>query len=395
MAVSAASVGRDVIVVLLGLFAVSYGTNVSTPFLVLYRERLGLSPSQTMAIFVVYVAGIFATLFVAGPISDHVGRRRVVVPFVILSAVASILLLFGRNQFWLLLVGRLLLGMVSGCVLGVGAAWTQELIGKGGEQRAAVLLTVVTYLGFGFGPISSALLAEALPAPLVTPYVIHALATLILVPGLVRTRETVPPREGPLSIRVTFGVPQEHRQTFLFTIVPAAIWVFAFASVSFALLPVLLSGSLEQTGSDVMIAGVAGTLTATSGVLARPLVNRMGARRSLPIGVWLGSFGYLIGTLAYFTESWPLLIPAAVILGTSSGTLTAGCLTRLGEMSDAKTRGASVSTFYLLAYPGMAMPLAVTAVARLTSMDTALLGMSGLGLFAAGTIQFLGARVRS
>ena len=56
---------RPVTLLSLGLFAVAYGTNVSTPFLVLYRDRLDLSPSQTMAIFVVYVAGILATLLFA------------------------------------------------------------------------------------------------------------------------------------------------------------------------------------------------------------------------------------------------------------------------------------------------------------------------------------------
>lgn len=374
-------------IVALGIFAVSYGTNVSTPFLVLYKERLSLSPSQTMAIFVVYVVGIFSTLFVAGPISDRYGRRALVIPFIVLSAFSSVVLIFGRDSYGHLLGGRAILGMVSGCVLGVGAAWLQELMGKGNEQRAAVLLTVVTYIGFGFGPVTSALLYESVPHPLIIPFIFHVVGTLMLVPGLMRVRETVVVDLPSAPIRLSFGVPAGHQRAFLLRVVPAALWVFAYASVSFALFPVLLADSFG--GSAVLVAGAAGTLTAMSGVIARPLVNRVGANAALPIGVALGASGYILGTTAYFLESWPILIPTAIVLGTSSGTLTAGCLTLLGEMSDAKTRGACVSTFYLLAYPGMAMPLVITTIAASTSIEVALIGMCVVGVIAAATVYGL------
>ena len=70
------------------LGVVAYGTNVSTPLLVLYRDRLDLGDSATMAIFTVYVAGIMGSLVLAGPISDRLGRRRVLLPFMFISAAA-------------------------------------------------------------------------------------------------------------------------------------------------------------------------------------------------------------------------------------------------------------------------------------------------------------------
>lgn len=371
---------RDVLRVALGVFAVAYGTNVSTPFLGLYKDRLGLSESETMAIFVVYVAGIFSTLFVAGPLSDRYGRRPLVIPFVAVSALSSGMLILGQDQFWVLLAARLLLGMVSGCVLGVGAAWLQELLGAGNEQRAALILTLVTYVGFGTGPITSALMAEYLPWPLTMAFVVHICATTVVLPGLFLAPETVGMRNPRPKMRLAFGVPAESRSVFLRVIVPSAIWVFGFASVSFALFPVLLADSVQS--SKVLVAGVAGTLTALSGVVARPLVNRLGARSALVVAVVAGLSGYILGTAAYFTDQWLLLIPCAIVLGTSSGTITAGCLTLLGELSDDETRGACVSTFYLLAYPGMAVPLVVTTFAAHTSMDTALIVMCLVGAFA-------------
>ena len=103
----------------IGVLLVGYGTNVSTPLLVLYRERLDLTNSATMAIFTVYVLGIIGTLLFAGPLSDRYGRRITCIPFVALSAVSSLILILGRDSFPLLLFGRFLLGMTSGVVFGV------------------------------------------------------------------------------------------------------------------------------------------------------------------------------------------------------------------------------------------------------------------------------------
>ncbi len=353
-----------------GLFVVAYGTNVSTPFLFLYKERLGLSPSQTMTIFAVYVAGILGTLLVAGPLSDRFGRRPVVLPMVALSGLASLIMVFGRDDLAWLLVGRFLLGVVSGGVLGVGAAWLFEILGPGHEQRAAVTTTVVTFTGFGLGPVTSALFYWLVPGPLIVPFVVHAALTAVVVVFMLTIPETHPAsRDHP--IRIALGVPSQARRAFWLVVAPAAIWVFAFPSTSFALFPVLVSGSLD--GGEVAVAGVAGTLTAWAGLGSRPLVHRVGPRAALPIGMILGVGGYIFGTIAFATDVWPLVLIAAPLLGAASGAITAGCLVLLGTMADDRRRGAVTSSFYLLAYPGMAMPVLITTLAVVSSTSAALM----------------------
>ncbi len=351
---------RDAVSVAAGLFAVAYGTNVSTPFLVLYKDRLELGDSATMAIFVVYVAGILSTLLVIGPISDRLGRKPIVVPFVALSAVASLCLLVGRDAFVFLLLGRLLLGVVSGAVLGIASAWLQELLGRGQEQRAAVLTTVVSYAGFGLGPIVSALIAETIGSPLTVPFVVHIVLTVAVIPLVLAVPDHRPAGE-PRPLRIEFGVPTHARRTFFGLVAPAAIWVFAFASVSFALFPVIILDGATGA-SRVLVAGAVGMITALPGVLARPLVARIGAAVALPTSMVVGIVGYGFGLAALSTGSWPLILPAAALLGTASGALTAGSLTVLGQVADDATRGSLTSTFYLLAYPGMAMPLLLTSL---------------------------------
>ena len=369
-----------------GIFVVAYGTNVSTPFLVEYRRRLDLTQSATVAIFVVYVVGIIAALLLAGPLSDRFGRRPVVLPMMALSGVASLVMVAGRNEFIWLLSGRFLLGVVSGAVLGVGTAWLLELYGPGQEQRAAVRITVVTFAGFGIGPVISAFLFWLLPGQLVLSFVVHAVATLLAIAVMLRVPETRR-ADAAQRVRLSLGVPPAARRAFVMVIVPAAVWVFAFPSAGFALFPVLVSDSISV--SDVAVAAVAGALTAWSGIMARPLVIRIGPRAALPIGMAMGTLGYVAGTVAFTADAWPLVLIAAPLLGAASGTITVACLSLVGLMASDDRRGSLTSTFYLLAYPGMAMPLVITTLAEVSSTSRVLVGVSivagccGLLVFAA------------
>jgi hypothetical protein len=357
----------------LGVFLVAYGTNVSTPLLISYKERLSIGDNATMAIFVVYVVGILGVLPFGGQLSDRYGRRTVAVPFVLLAGLASLMLLFGRDSFALLLLGRFFLGASAGVVLSVGAAWMQELLGPRLEQRSAVLSTVLTYGGFGFGPLS-ALLFETDRAPLIVPFAVHAAATLLVLPFLLRVPETAGKSTNP--IRLQLGIPPNGRRFFRRVVAPAALWVFGFPSASFALFPVIISDSVE--GSKIAVAAASATVTSWAGLAARPLLPRLGAQRSLNVGMALGTLGYVFGSLAYGAGVWQLLLPAAAGLGGASGLLTGGSLELLGRMANEASRGSTMSTFYLLAYPGMAMPLIITGMAVFIGLTSALITVTAV-----------------
>ncbi len=94
----------------------AFGTNVPTPLLLVYRDTLGLAPTTLTGIFGIYALGLLPALLLAGPASDRLGRRPVVVPFVLLSAAASVVFLLAARSVPLLFAGRFLQGAVSGVV---------------------------------------------------------------------------------------------------------------------------------------------------------------------------------------------------------------------------------------------------------------------------------------
>lgn len=363
---------RQSFAVAFAIFVIGYGTNVSTPFLVPYRERLDLGDSQTQAIFVIYVVGILVTLLLAGQFSDHFGRRKVILPSLLLSAIASLLLIFGRDSFELLLAGRVVLGIASGAGLGVGAAWLQEVMatsGDGGTERsnglrAAVTATLAMYGGFGAGPPITAMFHAWFPAPLVLPFIVHIVFTLAAIPFVATVAETVirPDAAHRWRPRIELGIPQAARHKFMWTVLPVGIWTFGFPSVSFALFPVLVNDAVSI--SQVFVAAITGVCTAWGGLLSRPLMKRVDPLRALGLGMTVGTFGYLLGVTAVVSGVWLLVWPAAVSLGGASGIITAASLSLVAEMTEPETRGSLTSTFYFIAYVGMTMPLLITFAGR-------------------------------
>ena len=378
-----------------GLFVVAWGTNVSTPLILRYQDRLSLSDTGAVGIFTIYVVGILFSLLFAGRLSDRFGRRPVILPFTGLSGIASLILVLGSNSLALLFLGRLLLGAVSGAVLSVGTAWLSELNNGGSTAaerlRLAGATTAIIYVGFGFGPISSALYERFGSAPLVVPYVFHAAVTFAVLATMLQLPETK--RADPtVRLRPQVGVPVESRAEFLGVLAPAAIWVFGFPSTSFALFPVILRDAVGS-GNDVLVAGVTGTLTAVSALLSRPILRRVGnARSSLLVGLRIGVVGYVVGTLAFVTDLWQLIPFAAVLMGSASGIILTAGLALTDAIADDTNRGALSASYYFAAYCGMAMPVIITLLARVSSVAVAL---SAITLLAAATVLILSIRMRS
>ncbi|MDX1448485.1 MAG: MFS transporter [Acidimicrobiia bacterium] len=346
---------------LLSIFAVAYGTNVSTPLLLLYQDRLDLSAWTVTALFAAYPIGLIPALLLGGPASDLRGRRRTTLPFVVLSGVASVSMIVGANSLFFLYLGRVLLGIVSGVVFAGMSAWIQELDVDDEPLAASKLTSTALYAGFGIGPFVSGALGQWVAWPEVLPYLIHIAMVIGATALVARSPETVTP-DLSRPVRPNLGIPERSRRTILRVVVPTGLVVFTFPSVAFGLFPVLLRRYME--GIDIFITGVVAVTATTATLYSRSIVGQMGPWRSAPVGMGLGAVGTGLGTIAFATGLWGLLLPAAVLLGVASGVgLTAG-LRQIDIVTDAATRGALAGTFYVVAYGGMTTPVVVSTLAQ-------------------------------
>jgi hypothetical protein len=355
------------------LFVVAFGTNVPTPLLLVYRDVLGLSATALTGAFGMYAAGLVPALLLAGPASDRFGRRRLVVPASLLAALTSLLFLLAGSSVVALFAGRFLQGAVSGVVFSVGTAWLGELIGA--PERAARLTTAALSAGWGLGPLTAGILGQWFPAPTVLPYLVHVgmmgLA-LLLLPGV---PETLPPsrrrRDGPV---LNLGVPRSARWPFTLVVLPVAVGVFTFPSTAVTVLPLLLIPALP--GIAVVVTGLVAAVTLLTGVLTQPLHRRLAAGRSGPIGLAAGAAGLALSLVAAGLEVWPVLVPAAVLLGAGYGLCLAAGLTMVAQLALPAERGALTGTFYACAYLGFGVPLLLSAVGGDGGLGTPLAGLA-------------------
>jgi predicted MFS family arabinose efflux permease len=346
------------------LFAVAAGTNVPTPLLLVYQERLDLSPQVLTALFASYAAGLVPALFLAGPLSDRLGRRRVAIPGIALSALSSLAFAAAGGSVALLFGARFAQGVVAGIVFSVGSAWVGELSLASGEgaggRRAAVAMTA----GFSLGPLTSGLLGQYAPWPTVLPYLVHTAlvaAGLIVAARLPETVDLVPrtqdvPREKVPLIRRGDG------WLVATVLAPVAISVYAYPATVIGAVPLLV----DLPEADVAVSGVLAGVTLGAGTLVAGLQRRL-ATWTAVVGTALGAVGFGCATAFAITGALPWVLIAAPLLGAGSGLCLAAGLTLTARLAAPSRRGALASLFLACAYLGFAAPFLVATAARATS----------------------------
>src|ERR1700712_994137 len=194
------------------LAGVAWGANQFSSLLLAYRIHRGVSTTVADALFGVYALGLIPALLLCGPASDMHGRRRVARPAVVLSVVATVILMVGHDSLALLYVGRFLAGACSGAIFAAGTAWVKELSSgaygaRAGEQAGARRAAIALSAGFGFGPVIAGLLAQWAPAPLVSPYIPHLVVMAVVIPLMWRVPETVT-EPGPAGFAARLRAPR-------------------------------------------------------------------------------------------------------------------------------------------------------------------------------------------
>jgi len=358
------------------MFSVGWGANMFAPLLLLYRERQHLSDTTGSAIFGIYALSLIPALLIGGMLSDRHGRRPMMRGAAFASMIASLLLIGGADNEPLLFAGRAFAGIASGLAFGSGTAWVKELSnsagGNAGARRAAIAMSA----GFGSGGLFGGFIAQWAPAPQLVPYLVH-IAMMVVAIAIVwgapeshyhSTRtHSVDDAPSLTDVRI-FAHPR-----FLALIVPTAPWVFGTATISFTLLPRLVTTHTE--GFALAFAGIVAGITQFTGVAIQPWAQRRetdGKRDLLLIGMFAAALGLALGvTIAIIGIPWLLLI-SALVFGVAYGILLVSGLQEITRMADPQVLGRFVSYFYVLAYGGFAIPYVLAAITTWVSYPISL-----------------------
>lgn len=177
------------------------GNSMLIPVLPVMEKKINISPFQTSMIITVYSIVAILLIPIAGYLSDHIGRKKVIIPSLFIAGIGGLISGWAswkmEDPYWIILIGRALQG--------VGAAGAfpivMPLIGdmfKSEEEVSSSLGVIETSntLGKVLSPILGAFLASFfwhLPFWSIPAFcIISILLTLFLVQNPKKRTEPIP-----------------------------------------------------------------------------------------------------------------------------------------------------------------------------------------------------------
>ncbi|GAA3911285.1 MFS transporter [Halomonas cibimaris] len=350
--------------------AVMLGTTLPTPLYPIYQAEYGFSQLVITLIFAVYATGVIAALVVTARWSDQLGRRPLLLAGIAFAALSDAVFLAG-DGLAMLMVGRVISGISAGIFTGTATVAVIELAPPAYKARATLAATAVNMGGLGLGPLVAGVLVTWLPAPLSFSYALH-LAMLALAAWFVwRAPETVTRAARP-NLRVQrLSLPREVRGVF----VPAALVGFAgFAVLGFfnSMAPAFMQQVLGE--QNLAVIGLVVCLVFIASTVGQTLQGRVAPRRRLPLGCVTLLAGALSIGAGILTASTAAFFCGALLAGTGQGIGFRAGMGAVAAACPQDQRGAVTSTFFVVAYVALSIPVVGIGVAT-----------SRLGLVATGT----------
>ncbi|MEB7999094.1 MFS transporter [Staphylococcus saprophyticus] len=115
------------------------GTTIPTPLYPIYSETYDLSPLLITLIYAVYAIGVIGGLLVFGQLSDSIGRRYILLPSIILSALSALVFLFA-DSLLMLFAGRVVSGLSAGLFTSTATVTLVNLVPQNKKAQLQHLL---------------------------------------------------------------------------------------------------------------------------------------------------------------------------------------------------------------------------------------------------------------
>lgn len=330
---------------------VSYlaSSSAPTPLYPLYQAQWGFSPTMVAVVFGIYAIAVLAALLVVGRLSDHVGRRPVLLASLGLQLVAMLVFTLAGGLADLL-VARVLQGLATGAAMAAVGAGLMDL----DKARGATANAIAPPMGTALGGVLGGLMVQFLPAPAHTVYAVFAALFALQAIGVWRMAETAALRPGALaSLRPQLAVPASLRGPLLLAI-PALVAGWALAGFYGALGPALLKGML---GSGVaLLSGLALFVLAGFAAAAVLALQRAAPRSMLAVGAGALLAGVGLALLAA-TRHAPLAFFAATALaGVGFGAAFQGAVRSVVTLAAPHERAGVLAVVFVVSYLAMGVP---------------------------------------
>ncbi len=327
-------------------------SSAPTPLYAIYQAQWGFSAITITVVFGVYAVAVLLSLLVFGALSDHVGRRPVLITALIIQAGVMLLFAFAGGVD-ALLVARVLQGLATGAAVGaIGAGLVDLHPGRGPVANAAGAMT-----GSGTGALGAALLVQLLPSPTRLVYFVLLGLFLIQAAGVALIAETSSRKPGALrSLRPKLALPTRVRGTLAIA-APSLVAVWALGGFYGSLGPSLTA--LVSGSDSTILGGAALFVLAGTGALTVLVFHRLPARTFSIVGSSLVIVGVAIVLLSVSARSIVGFFVGTAIAGAGFGGGFQGGLRTIVPLAEPSERAGVISVAYIICYLGLGLPAIV------------------------------------
>ncbi|MFC4019091.1 MFS transporter [Micromonospora sp. GCM10011542] len=322
-----------------------------TPLYGIYQARWHFSPVTTTVVFAIYALAVLASLLTFGKLSDHLGRRPILLVAIAVQMLSLVIFIFA-NGVPALLAARVVQGLAAGAATGaVGAAMLDI-----NRARGTLANSIAPGIGTGIGTLLSALLIQLLPAPTRLVYVVLLVVLLIQGLGVVLMPETVTRMKGALrSLRPEIKLPPAVRAPLL-AVAPVVFAVWALAGFFVALGPALVRALMA---TSIVVGGLVLFVFSLFGVSAILLLRNAAARTVMHTAISALILGMVITVVSVTTESIFGFFVGLALGGVGFGGGFQGSVKTVMPLVEAHERSSVLSLLYIVCYVGFGLPAVI------------------------------------
>jgi MFS family permease len=332
------------------------GAGAPTPLLVLYEEQWKFPPAVLTLAFAVYAIGFLTALLTVGSLSDHVGRRPVLIGALAVQLASIVMFLLTPGIGWVI-AARIVQGLATGAATSAFTAALVELAPPNRKRLGTILGSVGMTGGLAVGALLAGIAIQFTATANTLIFTVLTIVTILGIVVVALSPETVTRAPGALrSLIPRVAVPPVARREFVAAApVIAAIWMLA--GLSLGLAPTIVrSVFLLDSG---LLNGLCGFIAPATSAVTGVVFARFGPRRAMLIGIYAsiaGTLGIVTGVLA---GSLALMIVGQVIAGVGFGAAFSASLRLIFPLAAAHQRAGIVAGIYVVAYVAFGLPVVV------------------------------------
>jgi MFS family permease len=342
---------------LLASITVSFlaSSSAPTPLYSIYQAQWGFSPITVTVIFGIYAVSVLAALLFVGRLSDHLGRRPVLVAAIALQTVTMVMFATASGVGDLVLA-RIIQGLATGAALGAVGAGMIDL----NKARGATANAVAPAFGTATGGILAGFLVQYLPAPTHLVYAVLGVTFVLQGIGVALMTDTITPAPGAIaSLTPRLNLPAAARGPLLLAL-PVLVASWALAGFYGSLGPMLLRGMLGV--NSALLGGLALFVLAASAGLAVLVLQEREPRDLMTFGAAMLAAGVGVTVWSLSHHSLATFFAGTSIAGVGFGTGFQGAVRSIVPFAAPHERAGVLSIVFIVSYLSMGVPAIIAGV---------------------------------